>query len=283
MRCILCGADAPLLFSHKGFDLHWCSDCDLGRLAGDFTPEQVACFYADNYYTHAPDVPRAELTGFEPRLLRHLAWRADYGSHFDVAELPKARTVCDIGCGNGDNLRHMKAIGLATTGVEPDPRAREAASNAGDIVAGTAEQVPPLGKFDIVFSSHVLEHCIDPILAINNTKAMVAPGGTLIIEVPNNAAMAFRWFGGKWPWADIPRHLSFFTEKSLCKLLAANGLRATKTIYCGYTKQFLPPRRERCGHFIAGWPLLAATVLAPDRLKYDSVRVHAKVNPSHSS
>jgi SAM-dependent methyltransferase len=176
-------------------------------------------------------------------------------------------------------------------GIEPDPAARRLAEKAGEVFDGTAEALPGAiaGKqFDVVLLSHVLEHCIDPVAALKNVKGLLAPGRTAIIEVPNNAAPGFDTYGPGWFFADIPRHLQFFTENSLRKALAHAGLRVTRAIYTGYTRQFSPQwlaaQTEIREHIGLGsneawktnaWLLLAKTAFARPAKKYDSIRVHA--------
>lgn len=285
--CILCGSKAEHLFSTQDpatgntvHHVHWCQACDLGRLAGEFTPEQISSFYPVNYYTHSNQPKERPRMPFSERLLVHAAWRLDRGTVFSPEETT-GKTALDIGCGDGFALRKFKAAGFSTFGIDPDPIARQVAGSAGTILPGTAETLPEqlAGKtFDVVLMSHVLEHCRLPITAIDNAKSLLSADGTLIIEVPNNAAFGFWWFKGRWPWTDAPRHLSFFTEKSLRILLETCGLQITKTIYTGYTRQFDNDWRGRIMSFRSGWPLWLASALSPDRKKYDSIRVHARVH-----
>lgn len=277
MKCLLCGGTTKHRFSQDRFDLQWCEQCDFGRLAGDFTPEIVSTFYSADYYTHQAQANGSAPLSLFDRALVHAAWRLDHGVDFSPSEIVRGgTTVCDIGCGNGNILRLFKQAGYATTGIDPDPLAREAASDIGTILHGTAEDHSVTGKFDVVVMSHVLEHCIDPIKSIDNAIRLMTRDGTLVIEVPNNAALGFDWFGTRWPWTDIPRHLSFFTNRSLGKLLMDAGLVITQTYFTGFNRQFSPSWRRQIGRVSSGWPLLAALALKKDSpQKYDSIRVHA--------
>ena len=302
-RCPICNGETTFRFSALDYarpndqterKLNWCARCDFGRLGGEFYPTEVSTFYPDDYYTHgaAGNAPQPELSFLE-RLRTHLAWRIDWGRDFHPNEIEACGgAVCDIGCGAGNVLRLWKEAGYQTFGIEPDPIARLRAIEAGEIFDGTAENPPKAilnRKFDIVQMSHVLEHCIDPFAAIANAKQMLAKDGTLIIEVPNNAALGFSMFQAAWPWADIPRHLNFFTDTSLRLLLQSNGLMIHQTIYTGYTRQFAPNwiakqseiwraiKTDRTPNFeIATWSLLLRTALSKDRCKYDLIRVHAR-------
>jgi SAM-dependent methyltransferase len=176
----------------------------------------------------------------------HLAWRTDRGVDLSAGEVIQSKpapTMCDVGCGSGQAMSAFEQAGYDAVGIEPDPAARALASRVGDVFAGTAEAAPDAiagREFDVVLLSHVLEHCIDPATALCNVKRMLAPQGTAIIEVPNNASMGFEMYGPGWFFADIPRHLQFFTEQSLKKALSRAGLRVTRVIYTGYTRQFAP-------------------------------------------
>src|SRR5262249_39275935 len=43
----------------------------------------------------------------------------------------------------------------------------------------------------------------------------LAPGGLLIVEVPNAGGLGARFFGRAWAGLELPRHLSHFTPETL--------------------------------------------------------------------
>jgi SAM-dependent methyltransferase len=277
------------------YSLGWCAGCGFGRIAGEFIPGQVAAFYTEGYYTHVSpgDEGHASIRLLD-RLRVHIAWRTDRGVDLSPSEVVRSKpasTLCDVGCGSGQAMSAFKQAGYDAVGIEPDPAARALAGRIGEVFAGTAEALPETiagREFDVVLLSHVLEHCIDPAAALRNVKRMLAPRGAAIIEVPNNGALGFEMYGPTWFFADIPRHLQFFTESSLRKALGQAGLRVTRVLYTGYTRQFAPQwlaaQREIRKHTALDrdgtwdgnvWRLLAKTAFAPAARKYDSVRVHA--------
>ena len=233
----------------KEYSVRWCSPCDLGRVAGNFTPQDVAGFFDIPYYTHGnhPDANEQSANSknrrkvpLSERIIRHIAWRVDRSLHFKPEHLGPAnnRTFCDIGCGDGLGLQSFRDGGFKVIGVEPDPVALAIAREHGEVFQGTAELMPPEIKgrsFDVVLMMHVLDVCVDIEVAIENVRSILNSKGTLVIETPNGDAKGFQLYGPEWPWTDVPRTQNFFTEKSLRKLLAMNGFAVTQVIYLGYT------------------------------------------------
>jgi SAM-dependent methyltransferase len=273
------------------YEVGWCDTCTYGRVLGKLSPDEVGEFYDIPYYTHQATAAESAPPSLAERILMNLAWRRDHGSELNANE-GVGRTLLDVGCGNGGNMQKFYGAGYEVTGVEPDSRARAVASKIGSVYEGTAESIPAgaLGQFDTVLFSHVLEHCIDPGAALRNARRLIAPSGRLIVEVPNNAAAGFGMFKHLWPWTDVPRHLHFFTEASMNKLLGSAGFKSTKVLHVGYLRQFHPqwirtqaqiwrgtiggPGMPR--FTLAAWRLLAQTCMAGAERKYDSIRLHAE-------
>lgn len=302
--CFLCGTKMAPRFKTRDhlrphvpthYAVEWCAGCGFGRVADEFTPADVAAFYTPDYYTHVTQETQSRTSsGVLDRLRVHLAWRTDRGidlSPREVSLISQMPTLCDVGCGSGQAMSAFKQAGYAVVGIEPDPAARALATKTGEVLVGTAEAIPAElagRKFDVVLLSHVLEHCIDPAVALANVKRLLAASGTAILEVPNNDALGFALYGPAWFFADVPRHLQFFTERSLRQALMRAGLRVTRVLHTGYTRQFTPQWlaaqeqiRERAGLDQAAsgrgsaWGLLARTAFAGCSKKYDSIRVHA--------
>jgi SAM-dependent methyltransferase len=283
----------------------WCDACGFGRLVPSPDEQAIRDAYdIPEYYTHQGETQTMESTpGLLDRLRVHVAWRGDRGTDVDLAWFERhfgreVQEVCDLGCGSGDLLRSLQNVGHSVAGVEPDDDARKLAAARGiKVFNGTAEHLPEEianRKFDRVFMIHSLEHCGDPIVAFANAARILAPRGTLIIETPNNAALGLKWARSTWHWLDVPRHLNFFTRKSLEQLCWSSKLKVEQIEFRGYTRQFkndwirveqriwdsfrraapeidMPPRNSAW----RAWRLLSRTMLARPEKKYDSVRLLA--------
>lgn len=265
---------------------------------------EVPAFYdLDAYYTHGSTRPPADeerRIGTAGRLIGALANRFERGAEptpgwWRTILPPGAAEGLEIGCGNGDRMRTLQPFFRRLTGIEPDPRAVQAARAQGmEVFVGTAEVLPGAvldRRYDAIVFAHVLEHTLDPVLALANARDLLAPGGVMSVEVPNNACEGARRMGPAWRWLDAPRHLNFFTPQSLQACAVAAGLRVRAVLFRGYVRQFMPDwlldeariraallRRPMTQADIDAQVrhsarLLAATALAAPGAKYDSVRV----------
>lgn len=284
--------------------LVWCDGCRFGQVWPRPEPSGIAAFYdLARYYTHSvTETGRVEARpGLAARLMLALAWRADRGVEPDAAwwrDLPPdgAQSALEIGCGSGQNLERLAKLGLDLAGVEPDAAACAAARGRGLAVwQGVAEALPgPIAgrRFDLVVLTHVLEHCLDPAAALTQAAGRLAPGGRMVVEVPNNACAGAQAAGACWHWLDVPRHLNFFTEGSLRALVGRAGLTVERVEWWGYARQFHPDwiateaqaeavftglsaadAARLARHRQRAWGLLARTLLAPAARRYDSVRL----------
>jgi SAM-dependent methyltransferase len=259
-------------------------------------------FYdVDEYYTHgAGNKNNSADLSFSQKLQTKLSWWADKGAEpnkewWGRALTKKNMRILEIGCGNGSNLAIFKSLGHDAIGVEPDVAALEVARQQGHTVfQGTAEELPQNllhERFDAIVFIHVLEHCIDPFVALKNAVELLENGGVLVAEVPNNECLGAKRFGELWYWLDVPRHLNFFTERSLCDLMSFAGVSKHSIFYRGYCRQFDDDWKKSQSHIasVMGksgdsrvsspnyWKYLFGTIFARDAKKYDSIRIVASL------
>lgn len=137
--------------------------------------------------------------------------------------------LLDVGSGDGTLLAAMRARGRDVVGLE-----REAGAE-GVIAAEIDEFEDRAGEWAGIVFWHSLEHLRDPAAAIDRAAALLAPGGVLVVAVPNLDSWQARWFGERWFHLDLPRHLVHLPASALVQGLEARGLRI-----------------ERCSHWRAG-------------------------------
>ena len=286
----------------RSYEIYWCDACNFGQIQPRPSQEEVDRFY-ENYYTHTPGAGRGarESRGPLERLRERIAWWFDHSSDMDAGFIHRLvdgrpSRICDLGCGDGTLIQNLRERGHDVVGVEPDPVTLQLAAKRGLTVHhGHAENPPPAierGAYDVVVMCHVLHLCLDPARVMRNARALLRPGGLLVCETTNNEAAGLHQQGASWRWLDMPRHVDLFTAASLERVVAAGGLEVRRIEFTGYTRQFkrawldeqgrkrgmLFPARgpSRVQQALQAWALLARTLFAKARRKYDSVRVVAQ-------
>lgn len=243
VRCDLCAADeADELFVASDqrygipgdFPVVRCRRCGLVYVNPRPTPAALARYYPATYRPHAGAAPQhAGRVGPAVRALvfRRLAAGAGgwlYNSLAYRAFLPRRRPgrVLDVGCGTGDYLEAWSRLGWEVAGIEPDAQAAAIArARLGAVVHhGFLEDAPlPAGAFDAIAMSHSLEHVRSPRAALALVHRALAPGGRLLLMVPNFRAWDRVAFGPRWYGLEVPRHLYHFEPRTLTAVLAASG------------------------------------------------------------
>jgi SAM-dependent methyltransferase len=153
-----------------------------------------------------------------------------------VAELVAGDDVLDCGCGTGRIARAIRRPGRRVWGVELSPDAARSAHEVCDrVVVGSITDSATwnlLGDvtFDSILFIHVLEHILDPALALRSAAGRLRPGGSITIGLPNVANWRVRYnlLRGRWDYQDegfMDRtHVRFYTYRTAIELLASAGL-----------------------------------------------------------
>jgi methionine biosynthesis protein MetW len=147
-----------------------------------------------------------------------------------------ARRILDLGCAAGALGAGLKRRGGAeVVGVEIDPGyADTAATRLDRVVQGDVAEVlarGDLGRFDCIVAADVLEHLADPWLALRQAAALLEPGGTVVISLPNVRFFETFWqlgVRGRWPRREQgifdSTHLRWFTLRDARDLAEQAGL-----------------------------------------------------------
>lgn len=137
---------------------------------------------------------------------------------------PDPGLLLDVGCGNGVFLLRAKAAGWNVVGLEPDPRAAAQVKRSGlDVHQGALNTFNEPGSFDVITSSHVIEHVHDPKVFLEQLFRLLRGGGKLWLATPNVNSMGHRHFGKAWRGLEPPRHLTIFSVAALQSMLALAG------------------------------------------------------------
>ncbi|MDP3938375.1 MAG: class I SAM-dependent methyltransferase [Deltaproteobacteria bacterium] len=198
-----------------------CARCGMGYLDPQPEPDEIAPFYASEYYGGSGTKFVATVERMRSAMAKRRARRLARG-------LPPGARVLDVGCGDGRLLEAFAALGFRGVGTERAGRRPRALTSQSDIevLAGdlTTTGLEP-GQFDLGVFWHVLEHLHDPLASLQEAARVLRPGGRLVVAVPNLDSFQARWTGRSWFHLDLPRHLFHFTPGSLTALLSRAGFR----------------------------------------------------------
>ena len=169
--------------------------------------------------------------------------------------LGSGHSVLDVGCGTGSLAVAASERGHRVTGVELSSEASEVARGRGiRVLTRDATDVEGLERelgerFERVVFADLLEHLPEPVGVLAAYRPLLAPGGRVLVSLPNVAAWTVRLglLFGRFEYVESGildhTHLRFFTRASGWRAIEAAGYRVLR---CDVT-----PHLTR-----AVWPLL---------------------------
>ena len=226
-----------------------CPECTLERLSPRPTPDEMGAYYPQTYAPHVGLAPQGQADRFK-RLIYDVFWAPDDAVPAGIMRVrpllrlalrpvrhrstlsfsaPVTRRVFEFGAAKATDLLAFRDAGWEVEGCEPSAQACALAATQGiHLQQATAETaVLRDGAYGCILFNNVFEHVHDPVAVLDKCHRALAPGGVLILIVPNHASVSAEAFGAAWPGYDAPRHTWGWTPASIRQRLAAAGFRDT--------------------------------------------------------
>lgn len=150
---------------------------------------------------------------------RQVEFKADVPPLLASLLSSRSGNLLDMGCGEGallDRLRDRFSGSWRLTGFEVSQVRADFARQRGHEVVVAADGEVPLetGAFDVVVSSHVIEHVPDDRAYAGQLARLARPGGHVYVETP--LRLAGGWYFRRNPeagWVLDPTHLREYRSK----------------------------------------------------------------------
>ncbi|MEV6671011.1 methyltransferase domain-containing protein [Streptomyces sp. NPDC051162] len=212
------------LMQHKPgtFVLDECRDCSHSFQNPRLTPEGLDFYYRD-FYDGLGAEAMEWIFGVKGSQKRYLA------SARALLPFGTSRRWLDVGTGHGHFPQVAKTVHPDTVfdGLDVSEGAEEGKRN-GRIAEAYSGLLTDLalkleGRYDTVSMFHYLEHTADPRAELTAARTVLAPGGHLIIEVPDPESAMSGVLGRWWMPYFQPQHLHLMPFANLRRELESSG------------------------------------------------------------
>lgn len=238
-RCQVCaGEHRRTMFEEPPYALLRCLTCGFVYVTPRLSDEDLPSVYGEDYWQS--DSPRtkgyADYAADEELYLKTFRRRLRLVRRL-IGHDP-AR-VLDVGCAAGYFLRVMREQGHDVWGTELSrpivdvARSHLPAENGNERVhLGTLHDAPGVDgedgpyqprSFDLVTLWDVIEHVADPQELLHQCRALLRPGGTLLLETQNVDSLWARLTGRKWQHFKHEEHIYHFTPETIVRILEDCG------------------------------------------------------------
>jgi SAM-dependent methyltransferase len=148
-------------------------------------------------------------------------------------KLPKKGKLLDIGCATGYLLETARDSGWEISGIEISEYARKIAEKKLNISIHNSLGDLKIKEnyFDVITALEVIEHVTDPSRLLMEIRPYIKNGGLLVITTPNLKNSELYKSFLDWECVLPPVHLSYFSIKTITKMLEKNGYQVIDISY----------------------------------------------------
>ncbi len=251
ISCALCGNESftnylepqDYFLTQEAFTIVKCKNCGLLFVNPRPAATEISKYYnSESYISHS-----TKQKGILDRVYSFIRRKNHVRKYTIISNYKKAGSILDIGCATGEFLNFFKNKGWQTTGLEPNEKARQFASQAYnlDVLDENDIQKLPDKKFDVVTMWHVLEHVHDINERIFQLDRILKDDGIAVIAVPNSKCYDASFYGKYWAGYDVPRHIFHFTTETLAKLFEKRNFKLLEKLPMVYDAYYISMISEK--------------------------------------
>jgi SAM-dependent methyltransferase len=239
MHCPICTAEN---LTRKGKNpsfprsyIYKCKGCRFAFSCPLPSTDELQNYYQSGFYVKSDDP--SELQGRMAWANRRASSQLKLLQRFLPSHVDGLKAF-EFGCSEGSMLSLLQNLGFDVYAYEPDSRMAVLANSR---LQGDGRVVNALfqdedfvqDSYDLIVSSHVLEHLLDPCNHLLSVKNALRKDGILFLEIPNQYAL------NNYVGIDAPKngHLYFYSINAIKKLLARLGFEILFVKSCGFSVQ----------------------------------------------
>jgi 2-polyprenyl-3-methyl-5-hydroxy-6-metoxy-1,4-benzoquinol methylase len=234
MKCPICNSSKKpkkIQANHVGyvkgtnFDIFKCSNCDSHFIdMSKLNPSLYDKIYSQENVTGYKEYQKyASAIKTKKNPLKYLSRQSEiYYPIFLYLKNQKNLDVLEVGCGYGYTAYGVFKSGQKITAIDISKKAIDfAKKNFGDFyINSSLENFKTDKKFDLIYSTEVIEHVPDPIGFVKKLKKHLKPGGRILITTPNKNYSDCVRSNVIWN-SDLPPVHTFWLTQKGAELLAS--------------------------------------------------------------
>jgi 2-polyprenyl-3-methyl-5-hydroxy-6-metoxy-1,4-benzoquinol methylase len=244
MNCNICKSNISknlelreMMYGTKEIFLYkQCEKC--GHIQIDNIPSNLSKYYDEGYYSKKEDTSLWYSNLIIKNLKKikensKLYLNVNYDGYIGNTRYPiikmfknkwinKNTEILDVGCGAGELLFYLNNVGFRNLeGADPFIENNIKYEN---LLIKKSKIEDLTNKYDLIISSHQLEHVIDPVSEIKSFINRLNENGLILIRTPVSDNKVYDKYKENWFQLDAPRHLNIFSRSSLIYLIESSNL-----------------------------------------------------------
>lgn len=217
-KCLVCKSNnIKTLAGYEKHDLVQCRSCRFVFMRRIPTIEELTAHYSLYPYDKEQFLSPVTIVSYNNLLQTFNQYKS-------------RNTVLDYGCGQGWLLDVARENGWKTYGTEYSAVAVDKCRKKG-ITMHQGELNPANYEpesFDVIIMSEVIEHINNPEEELIKMFSLLRKGGLLYITTPNFNCYLRYYLKEKYHIIEYPEHLSYYTMKTLNRVLVNTGFKKVK-------------------------------------------------------